>query len=124
MVFLRGKWRDRDREGTLKGDLKAFFGRGAAINWWAAFGAIAVPTVIGVAFIYDAPKGEYRPPEVEFVTSWPANRSIEEIKAQQAKDLPAELAAKAAEKAAEEARKAEFRKLAGMVGMDVEEASK
>lgn len=46
---------------------------------------------------------QYRPPEVIFVQQWSENRTVADIKAQQARDLPGELAAKAA--AEDEARR-------------------
>ncbi len=54
---------------------------------------------------------EYRDPPVIYMQQWSAERTLAEIKAQQAKDLPAELAAKKARAEAIEKRKAAFRRL-------------
>lgn len=107
-------------EGTPWSDLKALFAR-SAINWPALLGAIAVPGTIAVAFVMERVDAEYIPPEVTWVNSYAPNRTIEEIRAQQAKDLPAELKEEADIKAAEEARRAEYRKLADLFGIEAEQ---
>lgn len=117
--FLKRRNRS-EHEGTALGDLKAIFVN-SRINWWALLGAIAVPAIIAIAFIMEKMEAEYKEPEVTYITSYAPNRSVAEIKAQQAKE---EVVRKQQEAEAEKAaavRRAEYRKLADLFGMDVEE---
>lgn len=117
--FLKRRNRS-EYEGTVLGDLKALFVN-SSINWYALTGAIAVPGIIAAAFIMEKMKAEYQEPEVFYITSYKANRSLAEIKAQQAKDEVIRKKAEAEEAKAAEARRAEYRKLADLFGMDVDE---
>jgi hypothetical protein len=105
-------------EGTIRSDLKGLFGRGAEINWTAALLAIAIPGTIAAAFMMEKMEAEYQEPEVFFVKSYAPNRTTAEIKADQAKDLAAKKIEDAEVAKAEDARKAEFRKLADLFGID------
>lgn len=116
--FLKRRNRS-EYEGTVWGDLKAIFTR-SSINWWALLGALAVPGVIAVAFIMEKMEAEYQEPEVFYVTQYAKDRSLAEIKAQQVKDEAARAIREAEDKKEDEARKAEFRKLGQLFGMDVD----
>lgn len=64
------------------------------------------------------PKPEYKPPTVMYVKQWPASRTVEEVRAQQAKDLPAELEAKRLAEKAEAEKRAKYQRLAKQLGID------
>lgn len=77
------------------------------------FAALAVALPIGVmlAFINEFNrKPEWQPPEVMYVQQWSVERSRAEIAAQQARDLPAELAEKRRVEALEAQRREQFRR--------------
>jgi hypothetical protein len=63
------------------------------------------------------PKPEYKPPAVMYVTQWKATRTAADVRAQQAKDLPAELAAKRAAEKAEAEKRAKYQRLAKQLGI-------
>jgi hypothetical protein len=63
----------------------------------------------------------YVPPKIVYFKQWPASRTVEEVRAQQAKDLPAELAAKKEREAAAERTKQAYRKIAKALHIDVDE---
>jgi hypothetical protein len=115
--FLKRRNRS-EYEGTVWSDIRALFGRGAQINWKAALLALAIPTVIATAFIMETMDGVYQEPEITYIKSYAPGRTDAEIKAQQAKDMAAEKVEDAKAAVAEEARKAEFRKLADLFGVD------
>ncbi|MBK8630893.1 MAG: hypothetical protein IPN84_12040 [Sphingomonadales bacterium] len=117
--FLKRRNRS-EYEGTVLGDLKAMFVN-SSINWYALLGAIAIPAIIATAFIMEKMKPEYQEPEVYYITTYKANRTTAEIKAQQAKDEVIRKQAKAEEERAAAVRRAEYRKLADLFGMDVDE---
>jgi hypothetical protein len=74
--------------------------------------AIAIPTLTlyAIANEFDR-KPEWKPPTVTYMTQWRASRTPAQVRAQQAIDLPAELARKKAARDAEAARKAQFVRL-------------
>jgi hypothetical protein len=117
--FLKRRNRS-EHEGTLLGDIKALFIE-SSINWYALAGAIAVPSVITAAFIMEKMEAEYQEPEVYYITAYKKDRTVSEIKAQQKIDLQARAVEEAKEKVADEARRAEYRKLADLFGIDADE---
>ena len=118
MISFLKRREKSEYEGTLWSDIRALFGRGAQINWTAALLALAIPTVIATAFIMEKMEAEYQEPEITYIKTYAPGRTNAEIKAQQAKDLAAEKDEEAKIAVAEEARKAEFRKLADLFGID------
>lgn len=74
--------------------------------------AVTIPIVVVSAFFaqFDYQK-EYIPPTPIYVQQWSTERTRAEMMAQQAKDLPGELARKKAREEAIEKRKAMFRKM-------------
>lgn len=80
---------------------------------------------IGMTFTWFAaifyklyPKPEYKPPTVMYVKQWTAARTAADVRAQQAKDLPAELEAKKAAEKAEAEKRAKYQRLAKQLGID------
>ncbi len=63
---------------------------------------------------------EWTPPTIVYVEQWPASRTAAEVRAQQAKDFPAELAAKKARDDAAEAKRQAYRRVADEFGIDVD----
>lgn len=78
---------------------------GMTLTWFAAI------------FYKLYPKPEYKPPTVMYVKQWSASRTAAEIKAQQAKDLPAELEAKRLEEKAAAEKRAQYQRLAKRLGI-------
>lgn len=74
------------------------------------FLAIVITTTVMAVFWVDTPEIEYER-KIIYVEQWRADRSDEEIKAQQAKDLPKELARKAEIEARRKKRQEEFKRL-------------
>jgi len=58
---------------------------------------------------------EYVPPQIVYVKQWDAGRSVAEVRAQQAKDLPAERAEKARIAALREERRRQFERVANTI---------
>lgn len=87
--------------------------------------SLAFPAMIFWAMAREA-KGdeEWTPPTIIYVRQWSASRSLADVRAQQAKDLPAELAAKNAREAAAEAKRQAYRRLADNIGIDVDKQRK
>ncbi len=74
--------------------------------------SVAIPILTFFAFMSEFNRTkEYQDPPIIYMKQWSAERTIAEIKKQQAKDLPAELAAKKAEAEAIEKRRASFQRL-------------
>jgi hypothetical protein len=87
--------------------------------------SFAFPIGIFAAMIQEAKVDEvWVPPTIVYVKQWPASRTAAEVKAQQAKDLPAELAAKKEREEAAEARRQSYRRLADKMGIDVDKQRK
>lgn len=73
--------------------------------------AIAVPILVIFAFMDEFNRtAEYHPPEVIYFKQWTAERTRAEIMAQQAKDLPAELAEKKRIEEFQAERRAQFKR--------------
>ena len=91
------------------------------------FAALSLTLPLGIfwAMIREAKIDEvWKPPTIVYVKQWPASRTVAEARAQQAKDLPAELAAKKARDDAAEARRQSYRRLARNIGIDVDQQRK
>ena len=87
--------------------------------------ACVFPAFLLWAMIHDAKVDEeWVPPTIVYVKQWPANRTAAQVRAQQAKDLPAERAARKALDDAAEARRQAYRRLADKMGIDVDKQRK
>lgn len=74
--------------------------------------AVAVTWTVVLVFSRDTNvKADYREPDIIYVQNYKADRSIDEIRAQQKKDLPEEQARKAAIEAKRKKRQEEFKRL-------------
>ncbi|AYJ86456.1 hypothetical protein D3Y57_11370 [Sphingomonas paeninsulae] len=73
--------------------------------------AIGIPILVILAFIneFNRPP-EWHPPEIMYVQQWSAERTRAEIAAQQARDLPAELAKKKQIEEFQAERRAQFKR--------------
>lgn len=90
-------------------DLRAFLSTGGRSRWLIAIISILMPCVIVFGFYLDS---NIKPvPRIVYVQSWPANRTDEEIKAQQKIDQAAR------EKAFEERRR-QYQAVADKLGID------
>jgi hypothetical protein len=87
--------------------------------------SLAFPAMIFWAMAREA-KGdeEWTPPTIIYVKQWSASRTAAEARAQQAIDLPAELAAKKEREDAAEAKRQAYRRLADNMGIDVDKQRK
>lgn len=98
--------------GEAWADVRDFVLQRRPHQWVFAALAVTIPILVIAAFMKQFTLVKpYVPPTVIFADQWTAGRTVEEIRAKQAKDLPAELARKKAEADAIERRKAMFRKL-------------
>lgn len=87
--------------------------------------ACAFPVLLIWAMIRDGNvRQEWIPPTIVYVQQWPASRTATEARAQQAQDLPAELAARKSQEAAAEAKRQSYRRLAEKMGIDVDKQRK
>ncbi len=87
--------------------------------------SFALPALIIFGMLRQAHVDEvWVPPTIIYVKQWPANRSIVEVRAQQAKDLPAEIAAKKQRDAEAETTRQAFRRVADRFGIDVDKQRK
>lgn len=83
--------------------------------------SFAFPALLFWALIREAKIDEvWTPPTIIYVKQWPASRTAAEVRAQQARDLPAELARKKEREAAAEAQRQAYRRLADKMGIDVD----
>jgi hypothetical protein len=120
--FLKPR-REPEHDASAFADLRAFIAQAREQEHrWLFLGlSILIPVVLIWGFFHDSTiEIEYKPPEITWFQTWEKGRTLEEVRAQQAKDLPGEIAAKKAEIAEKEARKAEFRKAADMFGIEVD----
>jgi hypothetical protein len=84
--------------------------------------ALAAPVGLFLAFLQQARvDADYIPPKIVYVQQWSSDRTIAQIKAQQAKDLPAELARKQEQETKAERQRQVYRKLGETLGIDVDE---
>ncbi len=90
-------------------DLKAFFATRRRHQWVFAAIALMMPVIIVAGFYHDA---NIKPePRIVYVESWPADRSDEQIKAEQKVDQARR------DKAMAE-RKAQYQRLADKLGIE------
>ena len=110
-----------EHKGGAFADFRAAYGQHVEHKWAFVLAAVGIPALIitGFAVQYDREK-EYKPPEIIFFKPMKTGRTDAQIRAQQLLDAPAEQAARKAIKDAEDARKAQFRKLADDMGIDVD----
>lgn len=71
---------------VLWNDIREFFGERRPNQLLAAALALAIPTAIGITFLFDVIDAHKVPPTVMYLESWPADRSTEEIVAKQKAD--------------------------------------
>ncbi len=100
------------------GDLRAFLRTRPRYELISAIAALAVATVLMIVVWRDFTVTKaYDPPEITYVTQWPASRTAAEARAQQAIDGPREAAKKRADDAAALKRRQEFQRLADRLGI-------
>lgn len=92
-------------------DLRAYLAQRQPYEVIFLFLAIVVTTLVIVGFVHDSHEERVYKREIVYFESWPASRSDAEIKAQQARDLPKELARKAEIERRAKARQESFKKL-------------
>lgn len=92
-------------------DLRDYFATRERYHWVFMGLALLITTIFIVEFIFWETPIIYRPPPVVFVKQWPKSRTDAEIKAQQAKDAPAERAQRKAEADYEAERQRQFKAL-------------
>ena len=87
--------------------------------------SFAFPALIFIGMTRQAKIDEdYIPPTIVYVQQWPADRTLDQVRAQQAKDLPAELAARKEREAQAEAQRQAYRRLGKGLGIDVDRQRK
>ncbi|MEA3036190.1 MAG: hypothetical protein QOH04_1955 [Sphingomonadales bacterium] len=89
---------------ALIADIRAFTRQRSRVQWIGALVAIAMPLLIVAGFYHDSSHGIAPGPQLIYVDSWPANRTDEQIKADQKRD-------QAKREAALKERQRQFRKL-------------
>jgi hypothetical protein len=67
-------------------DLKSFTGQRSRYQWAGLAVAVAMPLLIIAGFYHDASHGIAPGPQLIYAESWPANRTDEQIKADQKRD--------------------------------------
>ena len=92
-------------------DLRLFLKTRQRHDWWFLLLALVVTAAILWGFVKDSQFEKPYRREIIYVQSWPLNRSDEDIRAQQAIDLPKEQARKAEREAREKKRRDEFKKI-------------
>lgn len=108
------------RPSSLWADIKAFASEKHDHRFWIALAAIAMPTALFAVFIISPVTSAYQDPEIVFVKQWPKGRTDAEVRAQQAKDAPAEKAARQAILDAEAEHKRQLKRLADSLGIEVD----
>ncbi len=96
---------------VLLADLRAFAQERSKVQWIAALVAVAMPVVIVAGFIRDGKTNMSPGEQITYVSSWSANRTDAEIKADQAK-------AQKLREAQQAERQRQFKKLERRLGMD------
>ena len=96
---------------ALLADVRAFASDRSGVKWGAALVAIAMPVIIVIGFIKDAKTNITPKEQIVYVSSWGANRTDAEIKADQLKREQQREAAIAE-------RQRQFKKLERRFGMD------
>lgn len=86
-------------------DLLSFFQSRSRAQLWAASLSVLITITVMTGFLIENRTGYLKPdPLLVYVQNWPESRSLDEVKAQQAKELADRMAAIEAQKV-EEARK-------------------
>jgi hypothetical protein len=96
--------------GPLR-DLRLYFHRRGPIELAFLGAALIGTTVVFGMFVIDSPKIPKPEQEIVYVQQWRADRTDEEIVAQQKKDKPAEDAAREADRQAQLKHQAELKRL-------------
>lgn len=100
-------------------DLRGFIGQRRKHE--VVFAVLALTMTVGLVLAvlkqFNS-KREWQPPEITYVKEWPASRTRLQIQQQQARDLPAELAAQRALEKALAKRRAQFQRVADGMGID------
>ena len=107
------------RPSRALADLRQFWGERRRHQ--IVYAALAVASTSFVLFAFwqsFTVTEEWQPPEVQYVQQWPASRTDAEVRAQQAKDAPREIAEKKAAAAKAEARRLQFKRLADKLGIE------
>src|SRR3954462_14361010 len=89
---------------VLWADIRAFTAQRSRYQWIGLTGAVAMPLLIVAGFLHDSSHGVQPGPQIIYAESWPADRTDEQIKAQQKID-------QAKREAAMKERQRQFRKL-------------
>ena len=95
---------------ALWADLRAFARQRSRHQWIAAFFALVMPIIIVVGFYYDAQTNILPGEQIVYVENWPANRTDEQIIAQQRID-------QAKREEAQKARQEQFKRLEERLGI-------
>ncbi len=96
---------------ALLADVRAFAQERSKVQWIAALAALLMPAIIILGFLKDSNVNTTPGEQIVFVESWSANRTDEQIKADQAK-RQSEREAAIAE------RQRQFKKIERQFGMD------
>jgi ribonucleotide reductase alpha subunit len=89
---------------ALIADIRAFTAQRSRYQWAGIAVAVTMPILIIAGFYHDTTHGIAPGPQLIYAKSWPANRSDEEIKADQIKD-------QAKKEAQQKERQRQFQKL-------------
>ncbi len=96
---------------ALIADLRAFARERSPVKWIAALIALAMPVIIILGFIKDGKTNIAPGEQIIFVDSWTANRTDDQIKADQVKR-------QAQQEAQQAERQRQFKELERRFGMD------
>jgi hypothetical protein len=99
------------RPSVVVRDLKAFMRHRSREHVLGAIMAVLVTIIIVILFLVDPQINTAPPPQVIYVESYPANRTDEQIKADQKKD-------QAEKEAALKERQRQFQKLENQLGIE------
>ena len=99
------------RPGVALRDLMAFLRQRSREQVIGAILAVLVTIIIVIIFLVDSQINTAPPPQVIYVEQWPANRTDEQIKADQKKD-------QAEREAAQKERQRQFQELEKQLGIE------
>ena len=92
-------------------DLRAFLGQRSREQFWGAIFSVTITAIILVVFLYDAKVNTAPPPTVVYVEDFPADRTDEDIKAEQKVDSEERARLK-------EAKKKQFEEIQRRLGIE------
>ena len=92
-------------------DLRLFLAQRERHELWFLLAAIAVTGFFVFGFIHDSYEEPVYRPNIVYVQQWRADRTDDQVRAQQARDKPAEVAHKAAVARQQAETRAEFQRL-------------